>query len=76
MISQALQIEEENGIDEVKKKVWEVGGAVQNGRIFYIDYAIRTNLAVPLSRVREAFQRLKNHVFCESDGIEKRFKGK
>lgn len=39
----------------MKKKVWEVGGAVQDGRIFYIDYAIRTNLAVPLSRVREAF---------------------
>ena len=52
-------------IEEVEKKAWEVGVAVQDGRMFHGDYAIRMNLALPLSRVKEAFERLKTYVFCE-----------
>ena len=52
-------------IEEVEKKAWEVGVAVQDGRMFHGDYAIRMNLALPLSRVKEAFDRLKTYVFCE-----------
>lgn len=53
-------------IEEVEKKAWEVGVAVQDGRMFHGDYAIRMNLALPLSRVKEAFERLKTYVFCEN----------
>ncbi|MBS4930048.1 MAG: aminotransferase class I/II-fold pyridoxal phosphate-dependent enzyme [Clostridiales bacterium] len=53
-------------IEEVEKKAWEVGVAVQDGRMFHGDYAIRMNLALPLSRVKEAFKRLKTYVFCEN----------
>lgn len=53
-------------IEEVEKKAWEVGVAVQDGRMFHGDYAIRMNLALPLSRVKEAFERLKIYVFCEN----------
>ena len=52
-------------IEEVEKMAWEVGVAVQDGRMFHGDYAIRMNLALPLSRVKEAFERLKTYVFCE-----------
>ena len=53
-------------IEEVEKKAWEVGVAVQDGSMFHGDYAIRMNLALPLSRVKEAFERLKTYVFCEN----------
>ena len=52
-------------MDELEKRAWEVGVAVQDGRMFHGEYAIRMNLALPLSRVQEAFERLKKYVFCE-----------
>ena len=52
-------------MDELEKRAWEVGVAVQDGRMFHGEYAIRINLALPLSRVKEAFERLKKYVFCE-----------
>ncbi len=50
-------------IDEVEKTCWDVGVAVQDGRMFHGPCALRMNLALPLSRVREAFDRLDRYVF-------------
>lgn len=43
---------------------WDVGVIWQDGRPFNKPYTIRMNLALPLSRVKEAFERLSQHVFC------------
>lgn len=53
----------EKTIDEVEKAAWEVGVAVQDGRMFHGPYHIRMNLALPLSRVKEALERLSKYVF-------------
>ncbi len=50
-------------IDELEKAGWDVGVAWQDGRMFHGANAIRMNLALPLSRVQEAFERLKKYVF-------------
>ena len=50
-------------VDELIKAGWEVGVYWQDGRAFHGPYHIRMNLALPLSRVQEAFQRLDAHVF-------------
>ena len=42
---------------------WDVGVAWQDGRPFRGPCHIRMNLALPLSRVQEAFERLKRYVF-------------
>ena len=52
-------------IDEVDKAAWDVGVAVQDGRMFHGPCHLRMNLALPRSRVEEAFRRLKEYVFCE-----------
>lgn len=54
-------------IDEVKKAGWDVGVAWQDGRIFNGSCAIRMNLALPFSRVKEALERLDKYVinYCE-----------
>ena len=52
-------------IDEVEKAAWDVGVAVQDGRMFHGPCHLRMNLALPRSRVEEAFRRLKEYVFCE-----------
>ena len=56
---------EEHGktIDELQKAGWDVGVAWQDGRGFHGPCHIRMNLALPLSRVEEAFDRLKKYVF-------------
>ena len=56
---------EEHGksIDEVQKAGWDVGVAWQDGRMFLHPCAIRMNLALPFSRVQEAFDRLDKYVF-------------
>ena len=56
---------EENGktIDDVLKACYDVGVAVQDGRQFHGNCHIRMNLALPFSRVQEAFRRLEEHVF-------------
>lgn len=51
-------------IDEVQKAGWDVGVAWQDGRRFHGPCAIRINLALPLSRVKEALERLSKYVFC------------
>lgn len=50
-------------IEEVQKAGWDVGVAWQDGRPFHGPCHIRMNLALPLSRVKEAFERLDKYVF-------------
>lgn len=52
-------------IDEVLSGGWKVGVGWQDGRAFHGPCHIRMNLAVPLSRVKEAMDRLERYVFCE-----------
>lgn len=51
-------------IEEVLKAGWDVGVMWQDGRMFHGPCHIRMNLALPLSRVQEAFARLQQSVFC------------
>lgn len=50
-------------MDELLKAGWDVGVAWQDGRAFHGPCAIRMNLALPLTRVKEAFDRLDKYVF-------------
>ena len=50
-------------MNELLKAGWDVGVAWQDGRPFHGTYGIRMNLALPLSRVQEAFERLEKYVF-------------
>ncbi len=50
-------------IDEVQEAAWAVGVAFQDGRGFHGPCHVRINLALPLSRVQEAFARLDKYVF-------------
>lgn len=52
-------------IDEVIRAGWDVGVAWQEGQPFFAPYGIRVNLALPLSRVQEAFDRLAKYVFVD-----------
>lgn len=60
----------ENGktIEDVERAAWDVGVAVQDGRMFHGACHIRMNLALPLSRVEEAMERLKQYVFTDREG--------
>lgn len=50
-------------IDELEERLWSVGVTVQDGRQFHGPCHIRMNLALPLSRVQEAFRRMDELVF-------------
>ena len=50
-------------MDDILKAAWDVGVAVQDGRAFHGDHHLRVNLALPLAKVREAFERLDQYVF-------------
>lgn len=50
-------------IDQLQKAGWDIGVAWQDGRRFHGPCHIRMNLALPLSRVKEAFERLDKYVF-------------
>ncbi len=50
-------------MDELMKAGWDVGVIWQDGRAFHGPWHIRMNLALPLSRVQEAFERLDKYVF-------------
>ena len=50
-------------LDEVLRACWDVGVAVQDGRAFHGPCHIRMNLALPLTRVQEAFRRMDTYVF-------------
>lgn len=49
-------------IQQLLQAGWDVGVGWQDGRPFYGPCHIRMNLALPLSRVKEAFKRLSAHV--------------
>ncbi len=51
-------------IDQLQKAGYDVGVVWQDGRDFGGPCHIRLNLALPLSRVEEAFSRLEKYVFC------------
>ena len=50
-------------IDELKARFYDVGVMVQDGRQFQAPTCLRMNLALPLSRVQEAFDRMDKYVF-------------
>lgn len=50
-------------IEDVERAAWDVGVACQDGRMFHGPCHLRMNLALPLSRVQEAFERLDKYVF-------------
>ena len=50
-------------IEELEKACWDVGVALQDGTMFHGPCHLRFNLAVPFSRVQDAFERLDKHVF-------------
>jgi len=50
-------------LDELVRRGISVGVIWQDGRPFHGQWSIRMNLALPNSLVREAFDRLKEHVF-------------
>lgn len=50
-------------IDEVEQAAWDVGVAIQDGRMFHGPCHLRMNVALPLSRMQEAFERLDKYVF-------------
>lgn len=50
-------------LDELYKAGTDIGVMWQDGRPFHRPYAIRLNLALPKSRVIEAFERLDKYVF-------------
>ncbi len=49
-------------IQQLLQAGWDVGVGWQDGRPFYGPCHIRMNLALPLSRVKEAFERLSANV--------------
>lgn len=50
-------------IEDVEQAAWDVGVACQDGRMFHGPCHLRINLALPLSRVQEAFDCLDKYVF-------------
>lgn len=48
---------------DVAKAGWNVGVMWQGGKLFNAPWSMRMNLALPLSRVKEAFERLDTYVF-------------
>jgi len=50
-------------VDDILKACWDVGVAIQDGRAFHGPCHVRMNLASPLSRIQEAFQRMDKYVF-------------
>lgn len=56
-------------IEEVEGMAWEVGVACQDGRMFHGPCHLRLNLALPLSRVKDAFERLDQYVFNRKEEL-------
>ena len=48
-------------IEDVEKAAWAVGVAIQDGRMFHGPCSVRMNLALPFTRVQEAFDRLDRY---------------
>lgn len=56
-------------IEDVEQACWDVGVDVQDGKMFHGPCHIRMNLALPLSRVKEAFERMNKWVFNKPEGV-------
>lgn len=54
-------------IGELEHALWDVGVAVQDGRMFHGPCHLRMNLASPRSRIEEAFRRMDEYVFNKKD---------
>nr|WP_073293621.1 aminotransferase class I/II-fold pyridoxal phosphate-dependent enzyme [Parolsenella massiliensis] len=50
-------------VDDILSAAWDVGVDIQDGRPFHGPNHVRINLALPLSRVQEGFERLDRYVF-------------
>ncbi len=50
-------------IEDVLNSAWDVGVAVQSGKQFCGNCHVRVNLALPLEKLKEAFDRLDKYVF-------------
>ena len=50
-------------IEDVEQACWDVGVAIQDGRMFHGPCHLRMNLASPRSRIEEAFRRMDQYVF-------------
>ena len=50
-------------LEELLHRCWKYGVYVQNGKPFHGEYSLRINLALPTSKVIEAFNRLQQYVF-------------
>ena len=55
--------ENNKNIEDVEKAAWKVGVAIQDGKMFHGPCHLRLNLALPLSKIKEAFDRLDKYVF-------------
>ena len=49
-------------MDELEKACWDVGVAVQDGRMFHGEHNLRMNLALPTAYIEEAMDRLEKYV--------------
>jgi cystathionine beta-lyase len=52
-------------LDEILKRAYQYGVYFQDGRPFHGSCCIRINLALPFSRVQEAFDRMQKYVFTD-----------
>ena len=59
--------DQELRLEELERRLWDVGVTVQDGAMFRGPSHIRMNLALPLSRVQEAFERMDRYVFNRRD---------
>ena len=60
-----VEVTRPEGTYDVLSAAWRVGVAIQDGRPFHGECHTRINLALPLSRVKEAFERLATYVFVD-----------
>ena len=54
----------DKSMDELERACWDVGVALQDGRMFFGEHNLRINLAIPAQYVKEAFDRLEQYVFA------------
>jgi cystathionine beta-lyase len=50
-------------LQELEHLCWQAGVALQDGKMFHGPCHLRINLALPLSRIQEAMDRLDRYVF-------------
>lgn len=56
-------------LQELERRLWDVGVTVQDGAMFHGESHLRMNLALPRSRVEEAFSRMDRFVFNREDNV-------